>query len=186
MFIRDKADAITQMNNLGLNIFAGIVCPADDAESVKKFMEENPAEEYCMRDPSGTVGKFFFVTSVDEAMEKAKQYEEEFTLGVSARPYKEDIVLLGDIKVYKDENMVDLTARTDSEANHRNIYSEPEYNMHISLDSDELWNVPGFSKLMGYISTYELYDIVVEFAVYSCKVGKYKDNVAIFELRSEY
>ena len=82
--------------------------------------------------------------------------------------------------------MVDLTARTDENANHRNIYTEPEYNMHISLDSDQLWDVPGFSKLMGYISNYELYDIVVEFAVFSARVGTNKDNVVIFEIRSEY
>ena len=186
MFIKDKADAKIQMERLGLNTFAGIVCGVGDNESIKQFIEENPAEEYCLRDPNKTSGEFFFVKNYEEAVEKSKQYDDEFTIDVSARPYKEDIVLLGDIKVYKDENMVDLTARTDEEANHRNIYSEPEINLHKNLDSDQLWNVPGFSKLMNYISTYELYDIVVEFVVYSARVGKKKENVVIFELRSEY
>lgn len=186
MFIRDKADAIMQMNNLGLNVFPSITVQVGDDETVRQFLEEFPAEEYCLRDPNGTVGKFFFVKSAEEIIEKSKEYDGQYTLGVSANPYKEDIVLLGDVKVYKDDNMVDLTARTDPEANHRNIYSEPQINLHISLDSNELWDVPGFSKLMGYISTYELYDIVVEFVVYSCRVGKNKENVVIFELRSEY
>ena len=186
MFVKDKYDALMQMKNLGINHFPEMICSVDDMESVKQFVEENPAEEYCLRDPNGTVGKVNFATTVEEIMEKAKDYEETFTLVVSANPYKEEIILLGDVKVNKDENMVDLTARTDTEATHRNIYSEPEINMHISLDSDELWNVPGFSKLMGYISNYELYDIVVEFVVYDIRVGRNKENVVIFELRSEY
>jgi len=186
MFIKDKYDAIVQMRNLGLNFFPETICSVGDEQTVKDFVEENPAEEYCLRDPNGTVGKFYFVKNVEEIMEKSKEYDGKFTLGVSANPYKEDIVLLGDVKVHKDENMVDLTARTDSEANHRNIYSEPQINLHISLDSDELWDIPGFSKLMGYISNYELYDVVVEFVVYSARVGKNKENVVIFELRSEY
>ena len=186
MFIKDKADALFQMERLGLNHFPEIVCATDDMEGAKMFMQDNPAEEYCMRDPNGTVGKVFFPKTIEEIEEFAKEYDERFTLCVSANPYKEDIVLLGDIKVNKDENMVDLTARTDPEATHRNIYTEPEYNMHISLDSDELWEVPGFSKLMAYISNYELYDIVVEFVVYSARVGTNKENVVIFEIRSEY
>lgn len=186
MYIRDKADAIKQMENLGLNIFPSLICACGDEETLKNFIEENPAEEYCLRDPNGTVGKYFFVTSVQEAIEKSQEYENDFTIVVSARPYKEDIVLLGDVKIYKDENMVDLTARTDPDADHRNVYSDPQYNVHISLDSDELWDIPGFSKLMGYISNYELYDIVVEFVVYDCKVGTKKENVVIFEIRSEY
>ena len=173
MFVKDKFDALMQMRNLGINHFPEMICATDDIESVKDFIEENPAEEYCLRDPNGTVGKVNFARSLDEIMEKAKDYDEKFTLVVSANPYKDEIILLGDVKVNK-------------EANHRNIYSEPEINMHLSLDSDELWNVPGFSKLMGYVSNYELYDIVVEFVVYGIRVGKNKENVVVFELRSEY
>lgn len=186
MFIKDKADSVAQIEKLGLNHFPEIVCGKHDKKSIEDFVNNFPADEYCLRDPNGTVGKYYFVNTVEEILEKAEEYDGVFTLCVSANPYDEDIVLLGDIKVYKNDNMVDITARTDSSANHRNIYTDPQYNMHISLDCDELWNIPGFSKLMSYISQYELYDVVVEFVVYDCRVGKNKENVVIFELRSEY
>ena len=186
MFIKDKYDGMQQIKNLGLNHFEEQVFQTDDLPSIEKFVEDNPAEEYCLRTVGETAGKFFFCNNIDEIKAKLGEFDGQVLICVSLRPYAEDIVLLGDIKVHKDDNMVDLTARTDSNANHRNIYTEPEYNMHISLDSNSLWDVPGFSKLMGYISNYELYDIVVEFAVFSAKVGTNKDNVVIFEIRSEY
>ena len=103
-------------------------------------------------------------------------------------PYKEDIVLLGDICVKRDgsSEMVDITARDDEEATHRNVYENPKYNLHASLEDDRPWKLPGFSKLMRYISEHELYNIIVEFVVYACKVGVHKENVAIIEVRTTY
>lgn len=186
MFIKDKYDGMQQIKNLGLNHFEEQIFQVDDLESIKKFIDENGSEEYCLRTVGETSGKFYYCENFDQIKEKLGEFESQVLICVSFRPYAEDIVLLGDIKIHKDDNMVDLTARTDENANHRNIYTEPEYNLHISLDSDRLWDVPGFSKLMAYISNYELYDIVVEFGVYSARVGTKKDNVVIFEIRSEY
>ena len=186
MFNKDKYDGMIQIKNLGLNHFEEQIFGKDDIEGIRQFVEENEAEEYCLRNPNETSGKFFYVKNFEEIKEKLGEYDNQVLICVSFRPFSEDIVLLGDICVHKDDNIVDLTARTDENANHRNIYTEPEYNMHKSLDSDELWDVPGFSKLMGYISNYELYDVVVEFIVYSARVGNKKENVVILELRSEY
>ena len=116
------------------------------------------------------------------------KFEEEVTISVSYNEFKEDLIIVGDIKVHKgfSGDTVDLTARTDSEATHRNIYENPEYNLHASLEEDRVWKIPGFSKIMRYISDHELYDVIVEFAVYDCKLGINKDNVVITELRTAY
>ena len=102
--------------------------------------------------------------------------------------YKEDIVLVGDIKVTRDGGyeMVDLIARDDEDGTNRNVYENPKYNLHCSLDDDNLWKIPGISKLMDYINSHELYNMIVEFIVYDCKVGVRKENVVIVELRSNY
>ena len=39
---------------------------------------------------------------------------------------------------------------------------------------------------MRYISDNELYNVIIEFSVYDCKLGINKDNVVISELRTGY
>ena len=45
---------------------------------------------------------------------------------------------------------------------------------------------PNIDKIIDYIFKKELFDVVVEFAVYLEKIGKYNEYVAIFELRTDY
>jgi hypothetical protein len=109
-------------------------------------------------------------------------------LCVSYNEYKEDIVLVGDIIVHRNGGgeSVDITARDDINATHRNIYENPKYNYHTSLDDDKVWAIPGFSKIMRYISDHELYNVIIEFSVYDCRIGVNKENVVISELRTGF
>lgn len=187
--IKDKKDSINKMKELRLNYFPLQVFDVKDIDGIKKFFDENPAEEYVLRSPNKTNGNFFYVENFEKAKEKLSYFTNEVTVDVSYRPYKEDIILVGDIKVHKGYDgvdMVDLTARTDSEATQRNIYENPQYNLHTTIEDNKLWNIPGFSKIMRYISDYGLYDVIVEFSVYDCKIGVNKDNVVISELRTAY
>ena len=58
--------------------------------------------------------------------------------------------------------------------------------MHTTIEDNKLWDIPGFSKIMRYITEHELYDVIVEFSVYDCKIGVNKENVVISELRTAY
>ena len=60
----------------------------------------------------------------EQAKEKLSMFEEDVAVCVSYNEYKEDIVLVGDIIIHKSygNETIDLTARTDIEATHRNIY----------------------------------------------------------------
>lgn len=186
--IRDKKDAITKMKEMRLNYFPVEIFTSSDKEGIKKFFEKFEAEEYVMRNPNATKAKFYFVKDYDEALKLLPKFKKEVTIDVSYRPYKEDIILVGDIKIHKGfgAGEVDLTARTDSEATNRNIYENPEYNLHASLEEDRVWRIPGFDKIARYISDHELYDVIVEFGVYSCKLGINKENVVISELRTAF
>lgn len=186
--VKDKRDSVGKMKELGLNYFPLDVFSVTDIEGIKNFMEQNPAKEYCMRSANKAKGDFCFVENFEQAMQKLDLFDEEVTVCVSYNEYKDDIVLVGDIiikKSYSGET-VDLTARTDSEATHRNIYEQPEYNLHTSLEDDRLWYIPGISKIMRYISDHDLYNVIVEFAVYSCRIGVNKENVVISEIRTTY
>ena len=184
--IKDKKDSIFKMRELGLNYFPLEIFDRTDKEGIKKFIETYPAREYVLRNPNVSKGKFFFVTNFEEAVEKLNEFEDDITICVSYNEYKDDIVLVGDIIVHNDSQTVDLTARSDSEATQRNIYENPQYNMHTSIENDKLWNIPGISKIMRYISDHELYDVIVEFRVYDIKLGINKENVIISELRTGF
>lgn len=186
--IKDKKDSIKKMKELRLNYFPLDVFDVTNLKAIKEFFDKNPAEEYIMRNPNKSKGKFYFVKNYEEALTHLKDFKPEVTIDVSYNPYKEDIILVGDIKIHKGSfsDTVDLTARTDSEATQRNIYEEPEYNLHCSLDDDKVWNIPGFAKIARYISDHELYDVIVEFGVYDVKIGVNKENVVIRELRTGF
>ena len=186
--VNGKKDSIYKIKQMGLNHFPQDVFEVNDREGIKTFFEEHPAEEYVLRSTTKAAGKFFFVKNFQEAEEKLSNYESEVTISVSMRPYREDIVLLGDIIVKREggSEMVDITARDDENATHRNIYEEPKYNLHASLEDDRAWKIPGFSKIVRYIADHELYDVILEFVVYIGKVGINKENVAIIEMRTGY
>ena len=185
--IENKKDAVETMKRLRLNYFPLDVFSVDNLEGIKSFFDKYPAKEYVMRNTDRPDGEFFFVSSFEEAAPLLSKFEKHVTIDVSYNEYKEDIVLVGDIKVTRGlVDIVDLSARSDSEATQRNIYENPEYNMHCTLEDEKLWRIPGISKIMSYIADHELYNIIVEFVVYDCKLGINKENVIINELRSSY
>lgn len=186
--IKDKKDSIVKMKELRLNYFPLDVFEVKDEEGIKNFMEMYPAKEYVLRSANKAKGDFFFVKNIEEAREKLPEFQDEVTISVSYNEYKDDIVLVGDIIIHKDlySQTVDITARDDVEATHRNIYDNPKYNLHTSIEDDKLWRIPGISKIMRYISDNELYNVIIEFSVYDCKIGIKKDNVVISELRTGY
>lgn len=186
--VRDKKDSIRTIRELGLNFFMQDVFEVTDIEGISAFIKKYPSEEYVLRDASKPKGKFVYVKTLEEVMAALKNYSKDVTIAQSYRPFKEDLVLVGDIKVTRGVygDVVDITARDDEEATQRNIYENPKYNMHASLEENRLWNIPGFSKLMSYISEHELYGVILEFLVYDRKVGVNKENVVITEIRSNY
>ena len=188
MIIKTKKESIEKIKQLNLNTFPAEVFDCNNLAKIEKFFLDNPAPEYVLRDSEKTSGKFFFVKNFDQCRQKLKNYKKNVTICVSFNDLKDDIVLLGDIKVKKEisEDIVDITARTDKEATHRNVYEKPEFNFHTNLEDDKLWNIPGFSKLIGYITEHELYDVIVEFVVFDCPAGNKKEKVVIIELRSEF
>ena len=186
MIVKNKKDAIEKIKKLKLNYFPLEVFDVKNQNAIKAFFKKFNAEEYVLRDPTKTNAKFYFVKNFDEAMAILPKFKTEVTIDVSYRPFKDFIVLVGDIKIYKNTNMVDLTARTDTEATNRNIYEKPEYNLHASLDEERVWRIPGFDKIVRYISDHQLFDVIVEFGVYDCKLGVNKENVVISEIRTDF
>ena len=188
MIVKTKKESIEKINELGLNTFVSKIIDSKNIDAIQDFFKENPASEYIVRDTEKASGKFFFVNNLEDCKKILKNYKNEVTICVSFNDLKDDLVLLGDICVKKEfgNDTVDITARSDKDATHTNIYEKPEFNFHTNLEDNKLWEIPGFSKLIAYISEHELYDVIAEFAVFDCPVGNKKEKVAICELRSEF
>lgn len=179
MKILNKQDSFNQIKKLGLNRVPEIIASKDDISKVEDFLNKNPAPVYVIRDAEHAMGKTYFVTSKEECIKKAKTYPSLFSLAVSIKSYP-DRILTGDIFVSGDN--VELTYSLSPDGTHRDL----DKSLYGSLDEDALWAIPGFSDLIKYISDKNLFDIIVEFAVYRNKVGTNKEKVLITELRSEY
>lgn len=183
-----KKDNIEKMKELNLNFFPLEVFDVRNLEMIKNFFDQNSAEEYVLRTVEKAKGAFFYVSNFQEAKEKLKEFHNEVAISVSYRPYKDKIILVGDINIAKveDDFVVDLIARSDSEATNRNIYEKPEYNFHTDLKDETLWQVDGIDKIIRYIAEKGLTEYIVEFSVYDCKIGVNKENVVISEIRKDY
>ena len=184
MNIKNKEHSINLIKQMGLNSMPQSVLNKNDLESVLKFFKKNPSKEYVVRDIFSPMGKYKFVSNYEECVEYVSTIKaDKFCVSVSFRTIPRRI-LLGDI--YIKDNFVTLSASKDASANHRNIYDSPQIMLNCELFDDKLWDVPGFEKLIDYINRFNLYDVIVEFAIFNEKVGTKKENVVIIELRSDY
>lgn len=182
--IKNKEHSINLIKNMNLNSMPQSVLTKNNLDAIKKFFEKNKAEEYIVRDIISPMGKYQFVKNYDDCLNYLSTISaNKFCISVSFRTIPNRI-LLGDIFV--KDNMVTLNASTSETANHRNIYDSHQIMLNCELFDDKLWDVAGFEKLIDYIHKYNLYEVIVEFAIFKNKVGIKKDNVVIIELRSEY
>ena len=182
--IKNKEHSINLINQMGLNCMPQEVIDKKNVEKLKRFLHNNPAEEYIIRNIFTPMGTYKFVKTYEECIEYITSLNaDKFSISVSFRNL-EGRILLGDI--YVKDNFVSLSASTSKDATHRNIYNRPEISLSTELYDDKLWDVPGFEKLIDYINNHNLYGIVVEFAIFRNKVGTQNENIVIIELRSDY
>lgn len=186
--IRNKKDSVELMKKLGLNHFPLQVFDKNDLNGISQFIEQYPSEEYILRNTDKAKGKFFFVKNFAEAKSCLSEFDNYVTLGVSYNPYKNNLVLVGDIKIERTDGKVkvSLTARADKNATHRNIYEKPKYNFYCDIEDDLLWNIKGCDKILKYVVDHELLGSIVEFAVYNVKLGINNEDVVISEIRTNY
>lgn len=183
MNIKSKKESVRLIKELGLNGVPEEIIDSYDDNKIRMFCTNYPARTYILRDLYNPNGQYYLCHSVEECITNAKNYEKDFLLGVSVVSY-DGKILLGDICVGKDRIM--LTARTDKNSHHRNIYSEPEINLDTNWFDKKLSNIKGVDMLLSYIANHNLYDTIIEFVVYNNKVGTKNENVLIVEFRDTY
>ena len=188
MIIRNKSDSLFHLEKLGLNYFPEKVFnPKDEKvwKKIKLFIEENDAEFYVLRDVSKCQGQTFFNISKNELYQSINSYDDCFSIAVSSKNYGK-YVLIGDI--YISDTLEDfwLLASDNPNYNTRGVLKDPKWNYSTNYYDKKIKQVPNIDKIIDYIFEYNLFNVVVEFAVYPGRVGKKNEFVAIFELRTHY
>lgn len=93
--------------------------------------------------------------------------------------------MIGDIRIGKN-NEVWFIGSTNSNFTGKMAEKYPDFNYSTDIFDKRLSLVPGFDLTYGYIINHDLVDVIVEFAIYNCPVGIYKEQVVIFEIRTEF
>lgn len=188
MKIRDKSESLYYLESLGLNYFTEEVFDPKDKLMMHKvidFLDNNNQNIYVLRDKSCCSGKTFFNVSREEVLELIGQYKDKFSVAVSSRAYGK-YVLIGDIYISRDLDEFWLIASDNPDYNTRMVLRNPKWNINTCYYDKKIRSIPNIDKIIDYIFKKELFDMVVEFAVYLEKVGKHSEYVAIFELRTDY
>ena len=74
----------------------------------------------------------------------------------------------------------------DPAASVRDAIRNPNFNLKTTIFDKELSRIPYFDYIYKYISDNNLYDIIVEFALFDKEVGEKKEKVIVYELRTNY
>lgn len=184
MIIRNKIESVDAIDKLNLNHFPEKVFKKGQTKEVSEFLNEFPAKFYALRDKSKTGGFSSHKIKREEVLEKIKVYDELFSINVSSINYMENQVLVGEIQV-TDSNIYFL-ASTNKEHSLRDAYENPTFNLNTTIFDKALDEIPHFDKIYQFVLNHNLKNVVVEFAYFNIPVGINKENIIVYELRTEY
>lgn len=184
MVIRNKVESFNMINYLKLNRFPEALFHENEEEKVQEFLSEYPAPYYAIRDKSKLNGIFKMKVPHDKVLEEIKGYK-LFTINVSSSNYAENQLLVGEIE-FLSNGEIYLTLSTDKEASIRDALRSPTFNLKTDIFDKTLDDIPHFDLIHEYILKHDLYDVIVEFALFDCDVGINNEKFIIYELRTHY
>jgi hypothetical protein len=181
--IHNKTESKKFIIDQGFNHFPDLFIHKDDIEGICRFIELHPSPLYILRDGKRPQSDFYFFHTIDECITYLDLYPDIVIIAVSVNAYKDHKIILGTIEITSD-NMVNLTASTDPSCDHRSIFVSNDYNIHCSIFSKALNNIPHFDVIYDFLVTNELIDVIVEYTIYDIKVGTKNDYLVIQEIRN--
>lgn len=183
--IRNKLESIEKIKVLGLNKFSEQLFKKGEEKEIEKFLLNNSASYYAIRDKSKAGGIFKLKVKKEDVLKEVSDYD-LFTINVSSANYSENQLLVGEIQILRSGEVYAILS-TNKNYSVRDATRDPEFNLKTDLFDDEnLKRIPYFSDIFSYIVDHELYDIIVEFSLFDCLVGEKLENVIVYELRTHY
>lgn len=185
MRVKNKLHSIELIKALNLNRFEEELFKSDEDDKVMDFINKYPYEFYAVRSKS-IVGckKNSFKTPRNEVLDICKLFD-LFSINVSSYNFCDNLILIGDTRISKD-NEVWLIASRNKNYTGKMAELDPDYNFKTDLFDKRLDKVPSFDLIFKYIVDHSLLDVIVEFAIYDKPIGINKEQVIIFEIRTDF
>ena len=108
-----------------------------------------------------------------------------FSINVSSYNYNENQLCVGEVLI-KSNLDVSITISNNKSFSARDAVRLPDFNMITNIYDKQLKNIEGLNYVIDYIFSHNLFDVIVEFSSFDIKVGLNKENVIIYELRTDY
>ena len=172
------------ISELGLNKFPEQIFKSGEEESVKLFLDKYPALYYAIRDKSKAGGVFKLKVDADKVLDEIDGYN-LFSINVSSINYVDNQLLVGEVEFLSNGDVYAILS-TDSSASVRDAIKNPNFNLKTNIFDNKLDSIPYFDFIYKYISDNELYDVIVEFALFDKEVGINKEKIIVYELRTNY
>lgn len=184
MIIKTKLESINKINELNLNKFPEQLFRNDEEFEVQKFLNSYPANFYAIRDKSKVGGTFKLKVAYNRVLDEIKEYS-LFTINVSSANYVDNQLLVGEIEFLSNGEVYAILS-VDPTASVRDVLSNPTFNLKTDIFDKQLSKIPHFDYIYQYISNNNLYDVIVEFALFDKNVGIKNEKVIVYELRTHY
>lgn len=181
--VKNKIQSNLLIKKLNLNRFEEQIFDNTQITEIRKFLERYPVKYYTIRDKENYGSVPNFRVQKYEVLEYCQNFT-KFGIAVSTDNYDSKI-LTGDIFIGTD-NTLWLIASDQPQASGRDAERDPVYLINSDIFDKQIRHIRGLEYLINYLYRYYLLDIVVEFAVFSEKIGINKDYVIIYELRTHY
>lgn len=153
--------------------------------NVRKFLQDNPAKYYVIRDKAKAGGVFKLSVEKDKVIQEIQEYS-EFSINVSSANYAKNQVLVGEIQILSNNDVYAMLS-TKPGYSVRNAIKNPDFNIKTNIvDKNIIDNIPYFDYLYSYIISNNLQDVIIEFAMFNVNVGINNENIVIYELRAKH
>ena len=184
MIITNKFESIDIINNFELNKFPEQLFVKNEEAKVQEFLYNYPADFYAIRDKSKAGGVFKLKVAYNDVLDEIKDYD-IFTVNVSSANYVDNQLLVGEIEILSNGEIYAILS-VDPAASVRDALSNPTFNLKTNIFDKKLNSIPCFDFVYQYISDNDLYDVIVEFALFNKNVGIKQEKIIIYELRTHY
>lgn len=184
MIIKNKLESIKKINELNLNRFPEDLFRMDEEERIKQFLTNYPAQYYAIRDRSKAGGVFKLKVDYNKVLDEIKDYN-LFTINVSSANYVDNQLLVGEIEFLSNGEVYAILS-VDPTASVRDAIKKPDFNLKTDIYDKKLNSIPHFDVIYQYVMSYNLQDVIVEFALFDKDLGIKKEKVIVYELRTHY
>lgn len=184
MNINSKIESSRKIKELKLNKFPEQIFKIGEEKKIIEFLNRNPAVYYAIRDKSKSGGVFKLKVTADKVLEEIDGYN-IFSINVSSANYINNQLLVGEIEILSNGEVY-TTLSLDPTASVRDAIHKPDFNLKTTIFDKKLKNIPYFDVIYKYISDNNLYDIIVEFALFDKNVGEKQEKIIVYELRTNY